>query len=123
MKFKTFGFSTILLLATVASAQQTPAPRPDRVRVSSKVAEGLVTHRVDPKYPKEARAQHVEGDVVLKVIIDKQGKLSQITILSGNVLLIDAAVEAMKQWTFRPYLLNGDPVEVESTTMFRFNIR
>jgi protein TonB len=122
MKTKFFVLTAVLVLATVASTQQGPAPKPLRVRVSSGVADGLLIHKVNPEYPSEARAQHVQGDVVLQAVIDKSGNISEIKVVSGDPLLTGAAVKAIKQWKYRPFLLNGEPVEVETTIPIKFHM-
>ena len=123
MKMKFFLLAAaFLVLTTLASAQQGPAPKPERVRVASGVANGLLRHKVDPEYPSGARAQHVQGDVVLTVIIDKSGNISELKVESGDPVLTSASVKAVKQWKYRPYLLNGEPVEVETRITIKFHM-
>jgi len=88
---------------------------PQRVRISQGVTKGLMIHRVDPPYPPLARAARVQGEVVLKAIIDKDGNITDLQLISGHPLLVPSAIEAVKQWRYKPYLLNGQPVEVETT--------
>jgi len=93
---------------------------PQRVRVSAGVLQGLLVRRVDPEYPPEARAQNIQGIVLLRVRIDKDGSISRLDIVSGPPELHDAAVEAVRLWKYRPYLLNGAPVEVGSQVQVNF---
>src|SRR5258708_17779929 len=77
----------ILLIMAAAYAQQPEEKRPERIRVSSGVAEGLLVHKVDPVYPREAIEKKIQGDVVLQVVIDTQGSVATLTTLSGTPLL------------------------------------
>lgn len=96
-----------------------PAP-PQRVRVSSGVASGLIVSKVPPRYPEDAREARVQGAVVLKVNIDKEGNVYKTELISGQPLLAPAAIEAVRQWKYKPYLLNGAPVEVETQVQVNF---
>lgn len=100
------------------SAEHAAIPR--RVRVSSGVSSGLVVTKVPPKYPPDAREQRVQGTVVMSVNIDGEGNVANIQLISGHPLLAPAAIEAVKQWKYRPYLLNGSPVEVETQVQVNF---
>jgi periplasmic protein TonB len=91
------------------------APPPQRVRISQGVTKGLLIHRVEPAYPTLAKAARVQGEVVLKAIIDRDGNIQDLTLISGHPMLVPSAIEAVKQWRYKPYLLNGQPVEVETT--------
>jgi len=107
------------------SLAATPQPllgAPKRVRISSGVAQGLVVTKVPPQYPQDAKDQQIQGVVVLKVIVDKEGNVENIQLLSGHPLLVPAAIEAVKQWKYKPYLLNGAPVEVETQVQVNFTL-
>lgn len=96
---------------------------PQRVRVSSGVAQQrLLLTKVQPQYPQDAKDQHIQGVVVLKVIVDKEGNVSNIQLISGHPQLAPAALEAVKQWKYRPYLLNGTPVEVDTQVQVNFTL-
>jgi protein TonB len=95
---------------------------PKRIRVSQGVTSGQLIRKVDPKYPTMARDAHVQGQVVLKAIINKNGQIQDLQLLSGHVLLAPAAVDAVRQWLYRPFLLNGEPVEVETTVTVTFQL-
>jgi TonB family protein len=127
--------ATALLLPWHLSAlqQQNEAPKPQRLRVSQGVSEGLLTHRVEPEYPADARAEHVAGDIVLRILVDKQGKvvaawpesrddLPPNPALTDDPRLRAAAIKAVRQWEYRPYLLNGEPVEVETRVVVSFKL-
>jgi protein TonB len=69
-----------------------------------------------------AKAARIQGDVVLKAIIDREGNIQDLQLMSGHPMLAPAAIEAVKQWRYRPYLLNGQPVEVETTITVIFTL-
>jgi TonB family protein len=93
-----------------------------KVCFASGVLQGNLIHRVDPAYPQTAKIAHVQGDVVIEVTIDKTGSISRATVLKGPTLLTEAALAAVKQWKYRPYLQDGNPVEVESTVTVKFHM-
>jgi protein TonB len=95
---------------------------PQRVRISQGVTKGLLIHRVEPTYPTLARAARVQGDVVLTAIIDTNGEIKNLQLISGHPMLVPAAIAAVKQWRYKPYLLNGQPVEVETTITVIFSL-
>ena len=78
-----------------------------RVSVSPEVAQDLLTNKVMPTYPNLARQAHVQGMVVLDVDISKEGAIESLRTVSGHPMLIPAAIDAVKQWRYKPYLLNG----------------
>jgi TonB family protein len=98
------------------------AMQPRTIRVSQGVMDGLLIRRIDPSYPEEAKANHIEGDVVLRATIDKNGDVADLKPVQGDAMLTDAATKAALQWKYRPYLLNGKPVEVETTITLRFHM-
>jgi periplasmic protein TonB len=94
-----------------------PPPKPTvpkLIRVSQGVTLGRLVYRVQPVYPEIARIAHVQGTVQLQAIIARNGSVQDLQAMSGNPMLIPAAIEAVKQWRFKPYLLNGQPVKVET---------
>jgi len=93
-----------------------------RIRVSQGVTQGLLVRKIQPPYPTIALAARITGVVELKAIIGKDGNIKELQALSGPPLLIPAAINAVKQWHYRPYLLNGEAVEVETnvTVTFQF---
>ena len=93
-----------------------------RVRVSQGVTQGMVIHRVQPTYPPLARTARVQGAVVLAAIIGKDGTIQNLHVLSGHPLLTQAALDAVKQWRYKPYILNGDPVEVDTQITVNFTL-
>jgi len=93
-----------------------------RMRVSQNVEQGLLVSRVNPKYPQEAKDQHIQGTVVLSVIVDKEGNVANIQLISGHPMFAPVAIDAVKQWKYKPYLLNGDPVEVATQVAVNFTL-
>jgi periplasmic protein TonB len=97
-------------------------PKIGRIRVSSKVAKSMLKHKVTPIYPQAARDQRLQGTVHLHVIISTDGKVEQLEVVSGDEILAKAAVEAVRKWEYRPTLLNGEPVEVDTTVNVVFSL-
>ena len=93
-----------------------------RVRISQGVTQGLCIKKVEPTYPKIAQAAHVSGAVILKAIIGKDGLIHELQLVSGHPLLVGSAMDAVKQWRYHPYLLSGEPVEVETTVTVTFSL-
>ena len=98
-----------------------PMP-PKRIRVSQGVTEGRLILKIEPKYPVIALTARVQGQVVLSAVISKTGEIQNLVLISGHPMLVQAAIAAVKQWRYRPYLLNGEPVEVETTVNVNFQI-
>jgi periplasmic protein TonB len=98
-----------------------PKPAPGTVRISQGVSQGLLLRRVQPTYPPIAKQFGREGAVQLLATINKNGEIKKVQVLSGDALLAKAALDAVRQWEYRPYLLNGQPVEIETqiTIVFR----
>ena len=99
----------------------TLASRPAAERSKNNSATRLI-HRVEPKYPQDARAQHIEGAVVLDVQIGEEGAVQDIAIVEGNSELAEAAVEAVRHWRYQPYSVNGHPVEMQTRITVRFKL-
>jgi|HubBroStandDraft_6_1064221.scaffolds.fasta_scaffold41979_5 protein TonB len=106
--------------STAAVPKLAVPERPERVRISQGVTKGGLLLKVEPKYPPIARGARAQGQVVLSAIISKTGEIEDLALLSGHPLLVPAAIEAVKQWRYRPYLLNGGAVEVVTTITVTF---
>jgi outer membrane biosynthesis protein TonB len=116
-------------------AFQNDASQPKRLRIALEDAVSMRTHSVEPEYPESALADHVsERPVFLSIAIDKQGKVTEAApvprdewppnwFFSEDARLRDAAIQAIKQWEYKPYLLNGQPVEVETRAVVKFKTR
>ena len=113
------------VMGSIIGASNAPIPKmqtPQRVRVSQGVVSGLKIRDVKPTYPAIAKTARVQGNVVLQASISKEGAIEHLQVVSGPPLLIQAAVDAVKQWRYRPYILNGEPVEVETTVTVQFTL-
>jgi periplasmic protein TonB len=102
-----------------------PPPKvaaPQKLRVSQGVAEGNLLRKIEPQYPQMAKVAHIQGDVLLAATISKGGAIENLHQISGHPILVQAAMEAVKQWKYKPYLLNGEPVEVETTIKVSFKM-
>jgi periplasmic protein TonB len=95
---------------------------PQRVRVSQGVTQGLLVHQVRPSYPPLAKTARIQGSVLLQAEISKTGDIQNLRVISGHPMLIQSALEAVKQWKYRPYYLNGEPVEVETQITVNFSL-
>lgn len=102
-----------------------PAVRPPNtvapLRIS-RVSEGNLIHKVQPVYPPLARTARIQGAVVLQAVISKQGTIKNLKVLTGHPMLVPSAIEAVRQWCYRPYVLNNEPVEVETQIMVNFSL-
>jgi periplasmic protein TonB len=97
-----------------------PPPAAVRHPPVSRMMEGNLVDRVQPDYPTLARQVRVQGKVVLRAMISREGAIEKLQVLSGHPMLIPAAVDAVRQWRYRPYVLNGEPVEVETEVTVNF---
>jgi protein TonB len=95
---------------------------PQRVRVSQGVSTGLLIKKVTPNYPQLAKQARIQGQVVLQAEISKEGTIQNLQLISGHPMLAPAAIEAVKQWRYKPYLLNGEPVAVETQVVVNFSL-
>ena len=80
----------------------------------------MLIRRVEPSYPTPAKIAHVQGPVVLEAIISKDGTIEHLQLVSGNPMLVPAAIGAVSQWRYRPYILNGEAIEVETRITVNF---
>jgi len=104
-----------------ALAKET-ATMPKRVHLAARAVEANLIHDVPPRYPPEAGRARIEGTVVLQDVIGKDGSVHDVRVESGLPLLAQAAIEAVKQWRYKPYLLNGEAVEVDSRITINFTL-
>jgi TonB family protein len=108
---------TIISVGFWLNPRPTGGTVPEKVRVSNSMMSAMVENQVAPVYPAGAK---VQGAVVLHAIIGKTGEISTLDVISGPAALYSAALEAVKQWRYHPYLLNGNPVDVETTMTVNF---
>jgi len=114
--------SILSATSALSSAPKFIPATPQRVRISQGVTKGLLVHRIEPVYPPLARSARVQGDVVLSAVISTNGDIQNLQLVSGHPMLVPAALAAVKQWRYKPYLLNGAPVEVETTITVIFTL-
>jgi TonB family protein len=108
-----------------AKGPQPPPPLhnfPARIRVGGAVQARSLVHQVLPRYPQDAKHEHISGIVVLHVIIARDGSVLTAEVVSGPDALARSAADAVKQWRYKPTLLNGQPVEVDTTVQVVFSI-
>jgi protein TonB len=113
------------VMGSILNSTPTVAPKiatPQRVRVSSGVSTGMLVRKVPPTYPPLARQARIQGTVILQATISKEGAIENLQLISGHPMLAPAAIEAVKQWKYKPYLLNGEPVEVETQVQLNFTL-
>ena len=109
------------------AAERTPskpdAAQPEEVKASSGVTSGLLIKKVTPIYPDDARITHIQGTVLLLAKISKTGDITDLELLDGPIELAGSAVAAVRQWKYRPYLLMGQPVAVETEIRVNYELR
>ena len=102
-----------------------PASPPPTIRHefrTSRMLEGSLVRKVEPKYPPLAIAARIQGSVVLAAIISKAGAIENLKLISGHPMLVSAAIDAVRQWQYRPYVLNGEVIEVETQITVNFTL-
>jgi len=97
-----------------------PPPAPTHPLRVSHWAEGNLIYRIQPSYPTLARQARIQGSVRLRAIISRNGTIENLSVLNGHAMLVGSAIQAVKQWRYRPYLLNGEPIEVETEITVNF---
>ena len=106
------------------NSNSTPATQnsPQVVRVAQGVTQGLILKKVPPVYPQQARYARIQGSVVMSAIISKRGDVVDLEVLDGPIELAVSAVNAVRQWKYRPYVLNGEPVEVRTQITVNYTL-
>jgi protein TonB len=93
--------------------------RPARI---SRIMDGSLIHRVQPDYPILAKQSRIQGPVQIAALISRTGTIENLQVVSGHPMLVSAALNAVKQWRYRPYILNGEPIEVETKITVIFSL-
>jgi protein TonB len=106
----------------VGNGANVPAPVLQTMNISQGVSQGLLIKKVQPQYPATAIQLHVEGPVQVLATISRSGNISAVKVISGDALLTRAATDAVKQWKYKPYLLNGEPVEIQTQITLNFKL-
>jgi len=109
-------------LSTIVAAEPAAKPVLQKMKISQGVAQGLIIKRVPPEYPRAALTMRIEGAVELAATISKDGDIKDVKVLKGDSQLSHAAVQAVKQWKYKPYLLNGEPVEIQTQITVDFKL-
>jgi protein TonB len=104
------------------SGTKVKAAVPKKLIISSGVMQGMLLQKTTPVYPPIAKAARQSGTVVLQATISKTGTIENLHVISGPQMLVQAALDAVKSWRYRPYLLNNEPVEVETTVNVIFTL-
>jgi protein TonB len=121
------GVFTVPIPVVTPPGPPPPPPPPDnkivRIRQHSSIQTANLIHQVQPIYPPIARQTRTQGVVLLEAVIDKDGSIQTLRVISGHPLLTSAALDAVKQWKYRPTLLNGEPIEVITTVTVTFTLR
>ena len=99
-----------------------PKAAPQSLRVSQGIAQGLLIKRVPPAYPPQAQQMRIQGAVDLAATISKDGNITNIKVLRGDPVLANAAVQAVRQWKYKPYYLDGEPVEIQTQITINFKL-
>ena len=112
------------VIGGVIGGMAPPPPRPvqQRIRQGGSVQAALLVNKVQPVYPPLARQTRISGTVRLHAIISKAGTIQSLEVMSGHPLLVRAAMDAVQQWRYKPTLLNGEPVEVDTTIDVIFSL-
>jgi periplasmic protein TonB len=108
------------LISGTRTIVPTLPPRAARTFRTSNMLEGSLIRRVQPTYPPLARSARIQGSVVLYALISKAGTMENLHVLSGHPMLVPAAIDAVSQWRYRPYILNSEPIEVETQITVNF---
>jgi len=106
----------------IGTAMPPPPPRVEKPIRVSRMMDGSLIHRVQPDYPAIAKQAGIQGVVVIAALISKEGSIENLQVLKGHPMLIPAAINAVKQWRYRPYILNGDPIEVDTQITVNFTL-
>ena len=114
--------NTIIAASAHDVAPPPPPSHPAAIRLSGGVTEGLLIHKITPNYPRIAIETHQQGSVILQATIGRDGTIENLHVISGPAFLIQPAMNAVKQWRYRPYLLNNEPVEVETQITVNFTL-
>jgi periplasmic protein TonB len=112
-------------IAGIASESTSSMPKavaPETLKISQGVTQGLLIKRVPPAYPPSAKQMHIQGTVQLEASIGKNGSVTNVKALSGDAVLARAAIDAVKQWKYKPYTLNNEPVEIQTQITVNFKL-
>lgn len=109
--------------ALAAVDEQSSSKATGPVSISTEIMQNQITHKVNPVYPPDAKKARIQGKVILDAVIGKTGEIEQLKVVSGPKELQQSALDAVRQWTYKPYLLKGKPVEVRTTINVIYTLR
>jgi protein TonB len=110
------------IFGETSKTQQVKVAPPKKVVISGGVMVGMLLNKTTPAYPPIAKAARVQGTVVLQATISKTGAIENLKVVSGPAMLQQSALDAVRTWRYKPYLLNNEPVEVETTVNVIFTL-
>ena len=118
------GSSNDSALSSLVASTPVNVPKhtPQTLRISQGVSQGLILKRVQPAYPAQAMQMRIQGAVQLLATISKEGQISNLSVLNGDSILARAATDAVRQWKYKPYYLNGEPVEIQTQITVNFKL-
>jgi protein TonB len=99
-----------------------PTPTLSTVKISQGVSQGLLIKRIQPRYPQNALSMRIQGPVLMEATINKEGSIANLKVVNGDPVLARAATEAVRQWRYKPYYLNGEPVEIQTQITVNFKL-
>jgi protein TonB len=105
-----------------SSSSSVAKPSLAALKVSQGVSQGLVIKRVQPKYPPAALSAHTQGEVLIEATINKEGNVIDPKVIHGDSMLAHAALDAVRQWRYKPYYLDGEPVEIQTQITINFKV-
>lgn len=111
---------SLAMIGVLGNAIVIPSPAVTHLPRKSIMMEGNLIHRVEPRYPPLAIQARIQGDVVLQAMISRSGMIENLQLVSGHPMLVRAAMDAVRQWRYRPYILNDEPIEVETQVTVKF---
>lgn len=109
--------------ALAASQEQPPSKTNGPIAVRADVMQKQIVHKVPPIYPEDAKKAQIAGNVQLEAVIGKAGEAENLKVVSGPKELQQSALDAVRQWTYKPFLLNGEPVEVKTTININYSLQ
>lgn len=118
-----FAFKGNIVKDEHSAAYSTGAPPGKPLNVDSNVMRGRVVYKVAPVYPVDARRAHIEGTVTLQASIGKDGRIHDLTLISGPKALVDSAVGAVQQWRYTPYMKDGQPIDVSTQIQVNYQLK
>ena len=108
--------------ALAAGDEQRPSKPQGPINVPPDIMQNKILHKITPAYPPEAKKARVQGTVKLEAVIGKTGEVEQLKVISGEPMLQQSSIDAVRRWTYKPFLLNGAPVEVKTTISVSYTL-